>query len=1167
MYLAKGDAITEEPKWSLNIESPVWNLGYLEIPDQENYKVVFEGSIPEGAVVDVGLDDLNMGEGQCSAPEEDNQCNFDVDFCHYANEQKEDQLDWVLNTRWDPPLTGVADHNGFIYLTHENMALTEENARIVSPLFNFDATGAMCVDFFYLFTEPNKMQLKVSIGQTIGGEYKLEAVTGEGGITGGGANTWRRYRKNVKVSEKDFQMVFDGIIKSNTSILALDRVFINKGNCPSIMACDFDNLDLCSFTNLGSNSFDWMVGSGGDNAGEWTKPDIDHTLGTEDGGFVYVNPGKFEPGQMAVLQAPGYGGQCAMCKAMCLKFWIHFSGKQVGGLDVLLQHNDYTEVIWHVDSDKLEAEWVSSEISYRALDSHHLAFAATTMTKDAIGDIAIDDVSFTLVTDPATCPTLPDYAGANSNYTNPTTAPPSTTSTTTIATTTTITTSTTTYPGETTVTTKTTTTTTTTTTTLSTTVTTTTTATTPIPEPEFDCSFESSLCNWMPAETNEGHDWQLSPDGYAFTKMADLADQHTSSLVSTSHSASKGSCMMFRYNINSGGDNPGHLSVLLQNTDNSSQLTPMWTTNYATSKFTAANVNLKLNQNFAIVFQAKRENEAGGKVSIDDIQMTEKECDGSDGSDSHSCNFDETSLCGYVNDPEGNTIPWMQGAGGLNQGHGPDIDHSTGTVNGYYMYIDGQANGTAMINSPQLVYGGEMCAEVWVNGKKDENEGEFNIYQKRPGQDPVLKWTRRGGEDSKWEITRFPLDAMLDYQLQFQAVVTSPGANHLAFDDVTLLNTDCSIPEACSFANEFCSWTNSLVDTADWLLQPNYIYLDGKNAVVGKKADIISMILDETSGRCAHFMYMVKGKDPSDCISFYTFSYGRARKDGWRLCNDQGDWKEGQFPIVSNTPYFITIEGTTGEGSPVAEMDVRIKQLTFTENACDIQPPEANPVVSTTTVTTTSTTTTWVPSTTTVDYNKFGDCDFEHELCNWEVFTQPVKYGCFDDHSRLLPKRIYSNDSNSPNQCMATCKSEGFIFSGVQYGKECFCGNEEPPVCLARPEEECNMKCPGNQDEMCGGKRRMNIYKQGFDWQLKVASESNHIPHKDHTSNSGGGHYLDLLPLPSVHDRTQTYVGCFVDNSDRLLDERMYRDNNNTIERCNAVCRDKGFLLSGVQDG
>ena len=40
VYIAEGDAITEDPKWSLTQESPVWNLGYLEIPDRANYKVV-----------------------------------------------------------------------------------------------------------------------------------------------------------------------------------------------------------------------------------------------------------------------------------------------------------------------------------------------------------------------------------------------------------------------------------------------------------------------------------------------------------------------------------------------------------------------------------------------------------------------------------------------------------------------------------------------------------------------------------------------------------------------------------------------------------------------------------------------------------------------------------------------------------------------------------------------------------------------------------------------------------------------------------------------------------------------------------------------------------------------------------------------------------------------
>ena len=234
VYIAEGDAITEEPKWSLTHESPVWNMGYLEIPrDQGNYKVVLAGNVPEGAVDSVAVDDLNLVEGTCSVPEEDNQCNFDTDWCHYqnVNDPQIDQLDWVLHTPWDPPLNGLPEHNGFTYMTHAQMAIQEESARLVSPNFNFNTTGSMCLDFYYLFTNPNHASLMVYVGQKVGGgDYTLEAVT-ENPLKGGGAKVWRRYRKNIKVSEKEFDIVFDGYIKEyNASVVALDRIFINKGN-------------------------------------------------------------------------------------------------------------------------------------------------------------------------------------------------------------------------------------------------------------------------------------------------------------------------------------------------------------------------------------------------------------------------------------------------------------------------------------------------------------------------------------------------------------------------------------------------------------------------------------------------------------------------------------------------------------------------------------------------------------------------------------------------------------------------------------------------------------------------------------------------------------------------------------------------------------------------
>ena len=95
----------------------------------------------------------------------------------------------------------------------------------------------------------------------------------------------------------------------------------------------------------------------------------------------------------------------------------------------------------------------------------------------------------------------------------------------------------------------------------------------------------------------------------------------------------------------------------------------------------------------------------------------------------------------------------------------------------------------------------------------------------------------------------------------------------------------------------------------------------------------------------------------------------------------------------------------------------------------------------------------------------------------------------------------------------------------------------------------------------------MNVYKMGFDWKKRLASEANHIPHKDHTTNSEKGHYIDLLPMPSDTATSVTYQGCYVDTNDRLLDDLKYRNEENSVENCIAACRKENYLLSGVQNG
>ena len=87
-----------------------------------------------------------------------------------------------------------------------------------------------------------------------------------------------------------------------------------------------------------------------------------------------------------------------------------------------------------------------------------------------------------------------------------------------------------------------------------------------------------------------------------------------------------------------------------------------------------------------------------------------------------------------------------------------------------------------------------------------------------------------------------------------------------------------------------------------------------------------------------------------------------------------------------------------------------------------------------------------------------------------------------DDATRRLPEHIHKSDqskftsSNTPEFCINACKEKGFKFAGVEWGKQCFCGNTEPAVDKKVPGTECNMVCPGDSSILCGASWRMNIF-------------------------------------------------------------------------------------------
>lgn len=86
---------------------------------------------------------------------------------------------------------------------------------------------------------------------------------------------------------------------------------------------------------------------------------------------------------------------------------------------------------------------------------------------------------------------------------------------------------------------------------------------------------------------------------------------------------------------------------------------------------------------------------------------------------------------------------------------------------------------------------------------------------------------------------------------------------------------------------------------------------------------------------------------------------------------------------------------------------------------------------------------------------------------------------CFvDDETRVLSGTIldgFHSNINTPYACQQLCRREKYSYFGVEYGSECFCGNDIDHDRLGVAPGECNMRCRNFAALNCGGRWRIAI--------------------------------------------------------------------------------------------
>nr|XP_019051361.1 hypothetical protein I302_01810 [Kwoniella bestiolae CBS 10118]OCF30291.1 hypothetical protein I302_01810 [Kwoniella bestiolae CBS 10118] len=156
--------------------------------------------------------------------------------------------------------------------------------------------------------------------------------------------------------------------------------------------------------------------------------------------------------------------------------------------------------------------------------------------------------------------------------------------------------------------------------------------------------------------------------------------------------------------------------------------------------------------------------------------------------------------------------------------------------------------------------------------------------------------------------------------------------------------------------------------------------------------------------------------------------------------------------------------------------------------------------------------------------------------------------GCMvdTDYPRALPGGVSSTDANNNTieNCVAKCNSQGYVFAGVEYGKECWCSNTAN--LNPAPATDCSMTCAGDVWSTCGGSYRINVFRSA-----------------DAPSNG----QATFLPDNLVPDGWSN-VGCVVDDqSNRALNGGAFTSTNNTIQNCVKTCSSRGYVYAGVEYG
>ena len=155
--------------------------------------------------------------------------------------------------------------------------------------------------------------------------------------------------------------------------------------------------------------------------------------------------------------------------------------------------------------------------------------------------------------------------------------------------------------------------------------------------------------------------------------------------------------------------------------------------------------------------------------------------------------------------------------------------------------------------------------------------------------------------------------------------------------------------------------------------------------------------------------------------------------------------------------------------------------------------------------------------------------------------------GCYVDGNgyRILNYGQTDDQAMTIGSCASKCAALGYSIAGMEYSYQCFCDNVvRMGGKLAVSETECNTKCAGNANQVCGGPSRLSVYSSQTNLKVIQAPKA----------------------YPTVGD--WTYQGCLAEGAtQKVFPWQLVNSTGNSPQWCLSRCQEFGFMAAGMEYG